>query len=321
MKRLFAYFLLLCLLLTTLPVSVLASESEETTEATEAVFFREPGMCGEDLSWSYNGGTLTISGTGAMDDYSDGDAPWLEHRNNIKAVVFTGGVTYIGEGAFTDYDNLESVDFGSAMHTIGKRAFKDCDGLTTIILPATFRKFDEECFMSCDDLTEIYCLGGMPSFRGNCVWDVYATIYYPANNAWPMEHVLQLQSAFHNRILFQAGSPEAAQTVAEVTEPTEKATEPAATEPEETVAETRAVVTVSMTEPAETTQPATEQTEAKETVPETTRLATEETVPETQPAERKHLGSMSGIVVCGVLFAGVVSLLLIGALVFRRRRY
>lgn len=318
MKRLFTYLLMLCLLLTMAPMAY-ASE----TEATEAIV-RQPGQCGEDLTWSYESGTLTISGSGSMDDYPDGDAPWLEHRDSIQNLVFTGGVTSVGEGAFTDYDELETVDFGSAMHTIGVKAFKSCDGLTSVILPASFRRFGKECFMGCKNLTEIYCLGGMPSFNGNCVWDVYATIYYPTNNAWPTEPVMQLISAFQNRIQFQAGNPEITPTATEATQATQPVettvpTQPATLPPEETVAESRDVITVSMAEPQETTQATTEAIE--QTVPETTQPAAEETVPETQPPQRKHLGSMQGIVVCAVLFAGVISFLLIGALVFRRRRY
>lgn len=326
MKRIMTIALLLCLLLTVLPAGVLAAEGTDNMEETETAIVREPGMCGEDMRWSYDSGTLTIYGTGAMDDYPDGSAPWLEHQNNIKKVVFTGGVTYIGEGAFADYDNLEAVDFGGVMHTIGKRAFKGCDGLTVIVLPDTFRKFDEECFMSCKNLTEIYCRGGMPSFRGNCIWDVYATIYYPQKNAWPAEPVAQLQSAFHNRVEFRIGEPETAEAALEVTLPPEttRATEP--TVAETVPAETRDVVTVVMTESTEPMQ-----TTAPETVPETETVPQEtkpaevpvwETVPPTEPVEaEKHLGSLSGIVVFGALLAGIISFMLLGALLFRRRRY
>jgi len=292
-------------------------EEEEETEETEEL--REPGKCGEELTWSFGNGTLTISGNGEMDHYTDGDAPWLSYKDSIRNLVFSGNITNVGDGAFTDYDALETIDFGPAMHTIGVQAFKSCDGLTSITLPSSFRRFGKECFMSCANLTEIICQGGMPSFNGNCVWDVYATIYYPTNNAWPIEHVLQLTEAFHNRIQFQAGTPETAQPPAETTQATEPPATEATTAPTEAVTEeTReeTIPVVAMTEPVQTTVETLEETTA-ETMEETT----EETVPEEKEEERKHLGSMSGIVVCAVLFAGVVSFVLIGALVFRRRRY
>ena len=311
MKKAITYIVFACLLLTMLPFGAFAAEVE-TTEA-EAVY-REPGQCGEDLTWSYNSGTLTVSGTGAMDDYTDGDAPWLEYRDSITKVVFSGGVTSVGACAFLDYDNLTSVDFGSAMHTIGYRAFKSCDGLTEIWLPASFRRFGEESFMSCRNLTEIRCAGGMPSFNANCVWDTYANIYYPSNNPWPAEPVMQLFQAFQGRIQFyMAGESEVtpAQTTPPATEPAQ--TQPSVTEPEETVPETTEAETNPTTEPTETTEAVTE---------ETTVETTEETAPETEEAEEeKKSGGFNGIWVGLFLITGCLSLVLIGALIFRRKSY
>ena len=146
MKRILLVFLLLSLVLTMLPLGVLAEETEAVT--------REPGMCGENLHWSFNSGTLTISGSGDMDDFEEGAAPWQEYKDSITTVVLSGSVASVGAYAFTDYDAITAVEFGNSLHTVGKRAFKSCDGLTTITLPATFRRFGEESFMSCRNLTE-----------------------------------------------------------------------------------------------------------------------------------------------------------------------
>lgn len=316
MKRLFAYFMLLCLLLTMLPVSALATETAEDTA-------REPGSCGEDMTWSYDAGTLTISGSGEMDDYSETDAPWAEYKDSIEKLVITGDVTSIGACAFRDYDALQKVYFGSAMHTIHKRAFYDCDSLTTFTLPSTFRKFGEECFMSCDMLREIRCLGGMPTFQASCLWDCPVSVFYPTTNPWPAEYVTPLFQSYQGKlqIFMGNGIEEADGQVAEVA-----ATEPPATEAAETVPETTEAPTEPATEPA--TEPVTEATEAAE---ETT-AQTEETRPamtepewlrETQPEEEvKEEKSLSMGLWFGLfLITGVLCLLLIGALVFRRRRY
>lgn len=309
MKKMTAIVLLLCLLLTVLPVGVLATE---TTEATLAAAVRAPGQCGENLTWSYDAGTLMISGTGEMDNYSDADAPWLEYKNSIETLVFTGGVTSVGEYAFKDYDALKKVDFGTAMHTIGKRAFYDCDGLTTFTLPDTFRKFGEECFMSCDFLREIRCLGGMPSFKTSCLWDCPVSVFYPTTNPWPAEYVTPLFQSYQGKLqIFMGDGIEEAGV-----QPTEA--QPAVTEPAETVPET----TVPETTVPETTVP--ETTEA-ETVPETTEaVQTEPAEPEwlreTQPEEpEKKGGGLNGVLFGIILISGTLTLLLIGALVFRRR--
>ena len=316
MKRLFAFFMLLCLLLTMLPVSVLATETGE--EAT-----REPGSCGEDMTWSYDGGTLTISGNGEMDDYSETDAPWAEYQNSITKLVISGNVTSIGACAFRDYDALQKVYFGSAMHTINKRAFYDCDSLTTFTLPATFRKFGEECFMSCDMLREIRCLGGMPTFQASCLWDCPVSVFYPTTNPWPAEYVTPLYQSYQGKIQIFMGNgiEESDEYLAQVA-----ATEQAATEPEETVPETTEAPTEPATEPV--TEPVTEAAEAtEETAPQTEQTQPAMTEPdwlrETQPQEEpvKEKTPSMGLWFGLFLITGVLCLVLIGALVFRRRRY
>ena len=323
MKRIAVMLLLLCLMMTMVPMGAFATETTEVTE--EVASLRAANQCGEDLTWSFDAGTLTISGSGAMDDYSDADAPWLEYRDRIENLVFTGGVTSVGAYAFKDYDSLKKVDFGTAMHSIEKRAFYDCDGLTTFTLPATFRKFGEECFMSCDVLREIRCLGGMPSFKASCLWDCPVSVFYPTTNPWPAEYVTPLFQSYQGKIqIFMGDGIEEAgkqPTEAAVTEP---ATEPAETVPETTVPETTV---------PETTVP---ETTAAETVPETTAAETQapeeestqpewlremEELQESSEEEPQKKGISGNIWFALFLITGTLSLILIGALVFRRRSY
>lgn len=322
MKKMAVFILLLCMLLTILPLGVFATETTEAAEETASV--RTASQCGEDLTWSYSAGTLTISGTGTMDDYPDGDAPWLEYKDSIETLVFTGGVTSVGECAFMDYDALKKVEFGTAMHTIGYRAFYSCDGLTTFTLPATFRKFGEECFFGCSALREIRCLGPMPSFKTSCLWDCPVSVFYPTTNPWPAEYVTPLYQSYQGKlqIFMGDGIEEAGKQIVEaaVTEP---ATEPAETIPETTVPET----TVPETTVPENTVP--------ETVPETTAVETQAPEAEsTQPEwmremeefqdtreEQQQKGSSGNIWFALCLITGTLSLVLIGILVFRRRSW
>lgn len=321
MKRNLIAFLLLCLLLAMLPVGALATE---TTEAEEII--RAPEQCGDDLTWSYSGGTLTISGSGEMDSYADTDAPWLEYKDSIETLVFTGGVTSVGDCAFMDYDNLKKVDFGTAMHTIGYRAFKSCDGLTTFTLPSTFRKFGEECFMGSTSLREIRCLGGMPSFKASCLWDCPVTVFYPTTNPWPAEYVTPLFQSYQGKLqIFMGDGIEEAGVQPGQLAPTQ----PPATEPEETAPETTEPQTEPATEPATepVTEPVTEATEETEEVTEapTTRPTEPEWLRQTEPTEpqpeQEKAGGFSGVWFGLFLITGTLSLLLIGALVFRRRSY
>lgn len=317
MKKAFFAVLAVCMLLTVLPFAALATEEAET----EPPAVREANQCGDNLTWHYDGGTLTISGTGVMDDYAEGEEPWRAHKESITKVVLSGNITDVGACAFTDYDALSEVEFGEALVNIGYRAFKSCDSLKRIVLPETFRKFDEECFMGCTRLGEIWCRGGMPSFKASCIWDVSATIFYPPSKAWPSEYVIPLGDAFRWKIQFQVMDvpqeylPASAQTVAE--EPAQMevvATEAVATEPVETVPETTVPETTVATEPEETI-PA--ETETEPTLPEWL-METEAT----EPAQvQKEDSSSRGMLVFGVIAVVVVLFILVGALVFRRRSY
>ena len=100
-RRVVSLLLLLSLVLALAPG---AAATETGTEETTPV--REPGQCGENMAWAYEEGVLTVTGEGAMDDFEE-DAPWAEHREEIREVVLAGGVTYIGARAFRDYDALE----------------------------------------------------------------------------------------------------------------------------------------------------------------------------------------------------------------------
>lgn len=313
MKKYLMYLMMLCVLLSVLPFGAFATEVQNT-EAAEVI--REPYQCGEDMTWSYDAGTLTISGNGNMDDYPDGDAPWLDYKDSITKIVITGNVTSIGACAFTDYDSLTEVDFGPAMHTIHYRAFKSCDGLTSITLPSTFRRFGEESFMSCKTLTEVHCNGPMPSFNGNCFWDTYCNIYYPSNNPWPAEYVTPLYQAFQGRIQFFMAGP-AEVTPVETNPPVTEATQAPETVPPTTEPETVPTTTEEVTMPT---------TAATEAPTETTEARTEPSVPqwlqETEAAEEEEeQGGISGIWFGLFIITGTLSLILIGALVFRRRRY
>lgn len=61
------------------------------------------GDCGDNLSWALtDDGTLTISGSGDMDNYAVGDdgPPWLEEDVEVTQIVLDGNITSIGENAF-----------------------------------------------------------------------------------------------------------------------------------------------------------------------------------------------------------------------------
>ena len=303
MQRIIVIILALVMLLSVIAPVVMATEAE-TGETTEPKV-RGEFECGDDLDWSYKDGILTISGTGAMDDYEE-DAPWAQYRKEITKVVLEG-VTYVGARAFNNYDAIEEVDFGAVLYELGTQAFRSCEGLTSVTMPASFKIFGEECFNSCTNLKEIHCNGKFPSFRQNCLWAVYATIYYPAANPWSVSLIAQLEEAFKGRMEFLASDGTDHYIPAEATEETTEATTEATTEP---IVETAVETTEAVTE--ETTE-ATVETATVE-ITEAVEESQPETSEELLPAEVEKPASKSWI---GLVIVGSVAVLLIlGGLIF-----
>lgn len=236
MKKRILICLLCALMVLNLPVF---AQAEETS-----------GVCGNGITWAYDNGTLTISGSGAMYDFTEG-TPWQAYKADITSVVFTGGVTYVGACSFKDYDSLRSVSFGNAMHELGAESFYSCDGLTAISLPESFKVFGPSSLCSCTNLKRIDCAGRFPSFRQNSLWQTNATIYYPAERPWPAGTIAELESAFHNRITFLASDGSDPYVPPATTEP----------KPQPTVAPTKAptVPTEVLTVPTEPSTQATTQ--------------------------------------------------------------
>jgi len=92
------------------------------------------GTCGSGLSWvlDVKNGTLTISGSGAMSDYTAENAPWAKYSDDITTVVIGSGVTAIGDNAFAGCTALETVAVPKSVKTIGDGAFYDCTALATV---------------------------------------------------------------------------------------------------------------------------------------------------------------------------------------------
>lgn len=297
-KRLTIMLLTLCLLLTVTP-AVAAAEAAEETQPVRAA-----NECGEGITWDYTGTVLTISGDGKMDDFET--APWAQYKDEMTEVIIAGDLTYIGAKAFRDHDALETVDFGDALYEIGAEAFVSCDALVSIELPKSFRIFGEASFMSCKNLKEIHCAGRFPSFKQNCLWDTYVTIYYPVESPWGVEYIQQLEEAFKGRVEFLAEDGSDHYT------PTEPIAEPEETEPEitEPVTEPPVVTLPPATEPPVTEAPT--EPPATETETEPTEDPTEQTLPEEPDAD----SGLDSISVGLIIVAAVLGLTVLGALVF-----
>ena len=114
-----------------------------------------PTLANADITWQFDEltGTLTISGTGNMDDYYYNSnthlttAPWKDLYIRIKQVEIENGITSIGSYAFYDC-SLTSVIIPNSVTTIGRSAFEGC-GLTTVTIPNSVTTIGKSAFADC----------------------------------------------------------------------------------------------------------------------------------------------------------------------------
>lgn len=162
-SRLVAVLLVLTLLLGTAPAVYADGES---------------GTCGDGLTWSLSAGTLTISGSGEMSDFTEATmAPWYGLRSRILRLVLPDGLTAIGDLAFYGCDSLtavvipasvtrigdyafagcggmEMLDLGS-VRSVGECAFSDCVSLKALRLPASLESIGMKAFYRCESIPTV----------------------------------------------------------------------------------------------------------------------------------------------------------------------
>ena len=143
------------------------------------------GDSGSNVTWLLDdNGTLTISGSGKIEDYrSDIDQPWYSNRSDITSVVIEPGVTSIGSQAFYECSNLTSITIPSGLTSIGEQAFGNCTGLTSITIPSSVTSIGVNVFYNCTGLTDITVDSNNSSFcsESGVLFnkDKTTLIYYP----------------------------------------------------------------------------------------------------------------------------------------------
>ena len=169
-KRTISLVLALLMVFTLLPVAASADDAAS-------------GKCGENLTWTLSSaGELTISGTGAMDDYDYEKPEW--DKSAIKSLVVEEGVTIIGRHSFEDCISLaevklpdtlreirdyaffgcaalKSIDMPDGVNYLGSVAFAGCSSLKSVKLPASIEGIWMGTFSGCTALTEIVIPDGV----------------------------------------------------------------------------------------------------------------------------------------------------------------
>lgn len=144
-KLVLALMLSLMMLVTMIPSFSFADATGGTGSSAESgtTIAATSGDCGatgneSDVTWSFDktSGTLTISGTGAMADYTVNDTgddrPWKAYAESITKVQISEGVTSLGKSAFQNLTALRETNIPASITKLGDHIYRGDVLLTTV---------------------------------------------------------------------------------------------------------------------------------------------------------------------------------------------
>ncbi|MBQ3604592.1 MAG: leucine-rich repeat protein [Clostridia bacterium] len=174
LKKLSAIIMAVVMVLAAAPLSGFAGielpELFSFTASAEAA----SGTFGTDnaLTWAVDTetGVLTISGEGAMTDYSAAsETPWYSYAGLIKSVVIEEGVTTVADYAFKG-TALTEVVLPYNLAEVSSSAFGDCYSLTTVTFTGTQEEWDALDVQFPDSTPEVICAGKSGTTGSNATW-------------------------------------------------------------------------------------------------------------------------------------------------------
>ena len=138
-KLVLALMLSLMMLVTMIPSFSFADETSGAgSGAISAATSGNCGATGSDVKWNFDTatGTLTISGNGAMADYTVNgtvdDRPWKDYAESITKVQISEGVTSLGRCAFQNLTALKETNIPASITQLGDHIYRGDASLTTV---------------------------------------------------------------------------------------------------------------------------------------------------------------------------------------------
>ena len=125
----------------------------------EVIGYGTCGKYGDNVTWVLEDDTLTLSGSGAMQDYSFhlgfNDVPWHDYCERIAEVRIAYGITSIAEGMCYGCEKLQKIDIPNSVVEIGRCAFMNCIGFTAVDIPNSVTKIGDQSFCGCVKLKSV----------------------------------------------------------------------------------------------------------------------------------------------------------------------
>lgn len=134
---------------------------------------------GDNAVATINGDTLTITGSGTT--YDESGCFHEVNKSQIKHIVVSDGITYLGDSLFFQFGMVEDVELPTSLNGIGYSAFANCTALTNLTLPDSIITIRGEAFSNCSTLDKIT----LPSKLTSLGYDVFegcnAEIIFPSS--------------------------------------------------------------------------------------------------------------------------------------------
>lgn len=95
------------------------------------------GDCGKNVAFTLTkGGVLTLSGSGATDNFHSAKSPeWVEYKDLIKEVIVNEGITSLGSMIFRHCKGIEKITLPESLTGISQYALGGCVSLDNLTLP------------------------------------------------------------------------------------------------------------------------------------------------------------------------------------------
>ena len=181
MKKFLSIFISIILISTSFCFSTFADSPINDDDTT----IIDSGYCGGEgngtnLTWELDSlGTLTISGSGKMADYSSCESPWFYRGRECeipKSVIIGDDVTHIGNYAFSWQQGISSVSIGNGVKTIGIGSFYLVTKIKTIEFPDSLKTIERQAFLGCSSLDSCTFGSGLETIESNAFTDCYSLL-------------------------------------------------------------------------------------------------------------------------------------------------
>ncbi len=173
-KRLYSALIVLTMLLSLLPVNIVFAETIAS------------GSCGDNAAWTLDSeGTLTIGGSGKMQDYGNGSPPWTayEYRNKILNIIISEKITSLSSWCFSKLNNVKEIIIPDSIVQIGEYAFSNCENIEKIRISENIKEIPNRAFYGCKNLKYINIPEGVTDIKSGAFMNCEAleTIFIPKN--------------------------------------------------------------------------------------------------------------------------------------------